>query len=174
MYFISCKGTPKNFKNTNSLESGNFSKEILDITPILEKYVVSSSIIPKCQMEERKEPINLEIINAFFDESGSKVLFLVVETIENDEKYRKFVNKDAGDYRYCGFFFKGEKIKNRQWSIKYIHEFVMINANSKEYIISFLRYAFFTQLSEVRYSNGEREFKYNIDDKRIFDGSLFN
>ena len=105
---ISCSGTPKNFKNSNSLESGKFLKEISEIEPVLKKYVLTSSMVPKCQIEERKEPIDLEIINAFFDESGSKVVFLVVETIENDENYRKFVNKEMGDYRYCGFFFKGE------------------------------------------------------------------
>ena len=85
---ISCSGTPKNFKNSNSLESGKFLKEISEIEPVLKKYVLTSSMVPKCQIEERKEPIDLEIINAFFDESGSKVVFLVVETIENDENYR--------------------------------------------------------------------------------------
>lgn len=170
---ISCSGTPKNFKNSNSLESGKFLKEISEIEPVLKKYVLTSSMVPKCQIEERKEPIDLEIINAFFDESGSKVVFLVVETIENDENYRKFVNKEMGDYRYCGFFFKGERLNNGEWSVEFIHQFVMINANSKDSIISFLKKAFFKHLSEVRYSDGSKKFKYNIDDKRIFDGVLF-
>lgn len=157
--------TPKEFLNETFVSKEGYSNDSILIEKKMKEFLIKKENSFSGKKYSELTELNLDTI-LYSPDKYKIAIFIIAKT-------PFFIDDIKGDYLYDAFCYIGFK-ENDSINIKWLKRFYPINWENKKEVSKVIREEYFIEFSTLKDTNGISQYKYNLDDRRFWECSVWD